>query len=93
MGLAEWGDRLVKFISTKGIKPNISDELADVIKNPIKFKTERGNIAHGYEATILPDICEAVLKARQAGHLNVQQKKRSPKGERRAGDAISGGVI
>ncbi|MGD0625062.1 MAG: P63C domain-containing protein [Thermodesulfobacteriota bacterium] len=67
------GDRLVKFLSTKSIKPFTNDKLLDVIKNPIKFRIPSG-IAHGYEATILADICEAVLEARKEDKLHYQQE-------------------
>lgn len=68
------GDRLAKFISTKGIKPYVSDELAEVITSPIKFVTPNGSTAYGYEATILADICDAVLDARNDKKLNYQQE-------------------
>jgi len=41
---------------------------------PVKFKTPAGNVAYGYEATVLADICEAVLAARRGGHLMKQQE-------------------
>jgi len=68
------GDRLVQFTSTKSINPFVSEDLAAVINNPIKFKTAKGAIAHGYEATVLADLCDAVLAAREAGALNPQQR-------------------
>jgi len=34
----------------------------------------QGNIAYGYDATILPEICDAVLEARKAGKLHYQQE-------------------
>lgn len=41
---------------------------------PVRFRAPSGgSVATGYEATILPDICEAVLAARQAGALLKQQ--------------------
>jgi hypothetical protein len=67
------GDRLAKFVSGKSLEPFISSDLSDVIINPIRFKPTRGAIAYGYEATVLADICEAVLKARAADALNYQQ--------------------
>ena len=67
------GDRLVKFIDGKRINPYISNELAEMIKKPLKFALPSGGIAYGYDATILPDICEAVLKAREDGILQKQQ--------------------
>lgn len=67
------GDRLANFASTKSINPFISDKLREVITNPIRFKY-KGQLAYGYEATILPDLCDAVLSARDAGKLNYQQE-------------------
>ncbi|GAK50680.1 hypothetical protein U14_01913 [Candidatus Moduliflexus flocculans] len=66
-------DRLVNFANTKAIKPFISNDLADLITSPIKFKTTRGALAYGYEATALADLCDAVLECRKSGNLNFQQ--------------------
>jgi P63C domain len=68
------GDRLAKFIATKSINPFVTDHLASLIIHPIKFRTPAGGaIAYGYEATILADLCDAVLAARREGRLNYQQ--------------------
>lgn len=39
----------------------------------MRFRTPKGAIAYGYEATVLADICEAILAARKAGVLQKQQ--------------------
>jgi len=57
------GDRLGRFIATKAINPYVSKHLTDVITSPIKFRAPSGGIAYGYEATILADLCDAVLEA------------------------------
>lgn len=44
------GDRLAKFISGKGISPYINNDLYEMIKSPIKFKTPTGATAYGMEA-------------------------------------------
>src|SRR5258705_9022972 len=67
------GDRIAKFVATNAIKPFVSEHLADVIKNPIFFQTIHGSRAYGYEATILADICDAVLEARKQAKLHHQQ--------------------
>jgi hypothetical protein len=59
------GDRLAKFISSKTIRPFISNKLSEMITEPIKFRTPSGSIAYGYEATALADLCDAVLEARK----------------------------
>jgi hypothetical protein len=68
------GDRLSSFLGGKGISPHVSKELMEVISNPIKFRHPRSGFAFGYPATILPDLCEAVLAARAAGALMPQQE-------------------
>jgi hypothetical protein len=68
------GDRLVRFIATKSVSPYVKPELGQVITNPIKFRVPSGTIAYGYEATVLADMCDAVLEARKAGALNYQQE-------------------
>lgn len=79
LGMARGGsmiagmNRLQLFASRKSINPYISNELAQRFANPIDFITSEGNRAKGFEATLLHDICEAVLKARQAGGLQKQQ--------------------
>lgn len=67
-------DRLAKFTAGKGITPFISAELQDRTTNPIKFRAPNGKIAYGYEATVLADLCDAVLEARAAGKLQAQQE-------------------
>jgi hypothetical protein len=67
-------DRLRGFLSGKAISPFVSRELADLIEKPIRFKLPKGGPpAYGYPATILADICDAVLAARKAGVLQRQQ--------------------
>lgn len=68
------GDRIAKFLATKSIKPFADRYLKDVIISPIKFKTPSGTMAHGYEATVLADICDIVLEARKSGALHYQQE-------------------
>ena len=68
------GDRLVSFASGKAVSPFISKDLASRMKSPIRFQAPTGgSAATGYEATILADLCEAVLAARQADALKAQQ--------------------
>jgi hypothetical protein len=74
-GSRDGGDRLAAFLSGKQISPFVSSELMLAITNPIRFRHPGGGgIAFGYPATILPDICDAVLSARKAGELQKQQE-------------------
>lgn len=67
------GNRLAKFINTKSLGGFVNDELRDSIEKPILFRTTSLSEAYGYEATILADICDAVLEARKNGQLHYQQ--------------------
>lgn len=66
------GDRIANFLGTKSLKVCVSKELSEVITTPIRFKAH-GTWAYGYEATILSEICELVLKARDDKALHYQQ--------------------
>lgn len=68
------GDRLAKFAAQGRLKSFVSNELIDRTANPIRFRTPRGSIAYGYEATILADLCDAILAARSEGGLQKQQE-------------------
>ena len=68
------GDRLAHFVAQKTLEPFVDKHLVEVTADPIKFRTPRGSLAYGYEATILADICDAILEARKTGSLSRQQE-------------------
>lgn len=73
-GPSEGGDRLAVFLGGKAISPFVSNDLMLAIQNPIRFKNPSGGgAAFGYPATILADICDAILAARNEGALQKQQ--------------------
>jgi hypothetical protein len=67
------GTRLAKFVGQDRVKPFCREGLVDVTSEPITFVTPSGTLALGFEATILADICDAVLEARNAGKLTGRQ--------------------
>ncbi|WP_186247326.1 P63C domain-containing protein [Burkholderia gladioli] len=68
-------DRLTGFAGGKAISPFINNEMMVLIQNPIRFvHGGGGGVANGYPATLLADICDAVLEARAAGSLLKQQE-------------------
>jgi hypothetical protein len=68
------GDRLLNFVQGKAINPFISSDLLTRMKTPIRFQAlTGGSAATGYEATILADLCDAVLEARKVHALRPQQ--------------------
>ncbi|MCI1736249.1 MAG: P63C domain-containing protein [Pseudomonas veronii] len=69
------GDRMLSFLESKGVNPFVSEGLLAAITTPIRFLsgTNGSVVTFGYPATVLADICEAVLSARKAETLNYQQ--------------------
>lgn len=65
------GALLASFMGRTNLKPFISNELAMALADPIRFirPGRGGKLALGFEATILPEICDAILEARSRGKL------------------------
>jgi|SRR3990167_878961 len=66
--------RIVSFVDSASIKQSAKTDLVYALNNPIKFLPPHGGrSAYGYPATLLADICEAVLAARTSGALTPGQ--------------------
>jgi hypothetical protein len=65
-------NRLELFVSRDRIKPFISNDLMERIRNPIRFKIG-SNVAYGFDSDTLIDIAEAVIQADNIGKLQSQQ--------------------
>jgi hypothetical protein len=74
-GSSRGGDRIAKFAGQDRLKPFVSKALSSETFGPIEFKTPQGNRALGYEATILADICDAVLEARKQEALTKRYER------------------
>jgi hypothetical protein len=75
VGLTGRGQGIGRFLSSKSLIPFISNELRLAIENPILYVVGKGKRPYfGYEANILPEICNAVLQAEQADKLPPHQK-------------------
>ena len=74
-GSSRGGDRIAKFASQDRLKPFVSNALSSETFGPIEFRTPQGTRALGYEATILADICDAVLEARKQGTLTKRYER------------------
>ena len=66
------GVQVHRFASSSSMSPFVSNALIEVLDNPIRFLTPNG-IGHGYPASILVDLCTAVLAARDARALKTSQ--------------------
>lgn len=56
------------FMDAINLRPFISQDLMDVI-NRVKYTSLSGNPVEGYDASILPLVCDVYLKAREEGAI------------------------
>jgi len=61
------------FIAVDNLKPFITKEMMTEA-SVVRCQKKSGGLFNGFEASLLPDICEVYLKARDADILNTQQK-------------------
>lgn len=70
------GYETLDFLGQKWIKPFINNDLLLVMKNPILFNNPSGGgVAIAYPATVLADVCTAILDANVAGATTPRQQK------------------
>lgn len=81
IGLGEGGSRLPVFIKGKTISKYLGPELQEKLKNPIIFQSPTAGVntpplskIHGYDVTILIDICKAIVAAESDGKLLKSQE-------------------
>jgi hypothetical protein len=75
LGMGTGADRLASFLGGKSLSAYVSNDLTATIQSPIKFRPPHGGVpAFGYPATVIADICDAVLAARGAKALQSQQE-------------------
>ncbi len=68
------GVNLPAFLAAGNLAPFVSKDLVTA-STPVAFKAPaRGPVAYGYPATVLPQVCEVYLKARDAGALLPSQR-------------------
>lgn len=65
---SDGGNALMKTLSRKSLGSIIPPKLRETIDNPIVFKPLNGDPAHGYEATVLIDLCDALMVGREQLH-------------------------
>ncbi len=70
-GLTGRGHGITRFIRSKSLKPYINNELALAIEDHIIIE---GTRAFGYEAWVLPELCNAILEAHDNGKLTTAQR-------------------
>jgi len=65
---------LPHFLSFKSLQPFIDKHLGALQSIIVKYKTEKGSVAHGIKAEIIPKLCEVWMDADEAGALGARQK-------------------
>lgn len=76
MALTGRGQGMTRFLTSKSLKPFVTNDLVLAIENPIVFTTSSRGIrpTHGYEAWVLPELCNIVIEADDQGLLRPHQK-------------------
>jgi hypothetical protein len=81
LGLSPRGNAFPRFLASKGMASSLGAQLARKLAQPIKFQWGGGgaqgiasSTIHGFDVTLLIDVCKAIVKAEEEGKLNVQQK-------------------
>lgn len=74
-GSNDGGQKLPRFVGLKALEPFIPKDLTAGISEPIKFTPPHGgNPVGGIAATVLTDICNVWLRAREAGALSTERQ-------------------
>ena len=79
IGMKGRGQGIARIAGLKALKLNDDSELVLAIGEPIRFlggSPKVGVPSDGFEATVLQDLCEALLSARDGGLLNTLQERR-----------------
>lgn len=76
IGMKGRGQGTARITEHRALKQHINNKLSVAIKNPIKFLGVGNKMTYGYEATVLQELCEAILVARDNGSLKTIQEKR-----------------
>ena len=63
------------FLAFKSLKPYVEKHLGNLQSITVTYRTERGFVARGIKAEIIPKICEVWLDADEKEALGVRQKK------------------
>lgn len=79
IGMKGRGQGIARITSHRMLEINNNNNLPLAIQNPIKFEGGSPKVntpSDGYEATVLQELSEAILKARDKGLLKTEQEKR-----------------
>lgn len=78
LGFSEGGGRLMRFATSAKMSPYVAPEIRQKLENPIIFQgvAPGPNIplptVHGYDVTLLIDLCNAIIQAEEDGVLQAR---------------------
>lgn len=81
LGMSSRGNSLPAFLSTKAMTEIGGGEIGQKFQNPLKFQWGTGggdtppSLVHGYDVTLLIDLCNAIVAAEAQGKLHSRQEK------------------
>ncbi|MFM9867073.1 P63C domain-containing protein [Achromobacter xylosoxidans] len=79
IGLGEGGSKLPRFVSGKTISEYVGPELRQKLDKPLIFQAPPAGpgvppvTVHGYDVTVLIDLCKAIISAEADGKLQTNQ--------------------
>lgn len=68
------GNVFMRAVQRRGLGSEVNSELLAKIEDPIVFKPLTQDLAHGYDADVLVDVCKAVVRAEEARKLTKSQE-------------------
>ncbi len=72
---AQNGALLPEYISARYLEKFVSKELKNKFDNPIRYINQNNRLTTGVDATVLPEICDVWISAKENGALNTEQVK------------------
>ncbi|MGB9068456.1 MAG: P63C domain-containing protein [Candidatus Acidiferrales bacterium] len=79
LGLSSRGNAFPRFLASRAMEQFIGAPLRHKIEQPLRFQWDGGgaqravSVVHGFDATLLIDVCKAIIAAESEGKLNRQQ--------------------
>jgi hypothetical protein len=98
LGLAQRGNAFPRFLASKAMTEVVGADLREKIDNPIKFQWGTGGadqppaVIHGYEASVLIDVCKAIAHAHGKGLLAKNQELVAAQASIIMGASAKGGI-
>lgn len=87
------GNVFMRTIGRKGLGSVVPKNLLEKLENHIVFKPLTGDPAHGYEATVLIEVCDAIWEAKKQGRLHPSQEALAIQAEIIVRSAAKVGII